>query len=201
MRNKSNYNGGLTREQFLFFEIRTVAALTCKEMSKEDIISKIQSENLFQFPTERMVKSIANTCFKRIDALKSELLVHHLANASVEAARQINLYAIMRQNAIVWEFMTDVIGEKFRTQRFDFSQKDINIFFMELQERVPEITKWSESTIKKIKQVLRKFLVECKYLDNVKSQQLNPVYLFPELEDGILENNDLQVLSAFNYFM
>ncbi len=201
MRNNCNYNGALTREQFLFYEIRTVSMLMCRGMSREDIILQIQNENLFQFPTERMIKSIASTCFKRIDALESEVLVYHLSNAPIEVAKQINLYAIMRQNAIAWDFMTDIIGEKFRTQQFDFSSKDMNVFFMELQQQVPKMAEWSELTLKKIKQVLRKFLVECEYLDDVKSQKLNPVYMFPELEEGIQENHDLQALSAFNCFM
>ena len=74
-----DYNGGLTREQFLFYEIRTVATLLQQGLSRDEILEKIKQENLFQFPTERMISSIANTCFKRIDALESETLVYHLA--------------------------------------------------------------------------------------------------------------------------
>ena len=50
-----DYNGGLTREQFLFFEIRIVAGLVLSGLSREDIVQKIKDENLFQCPTERMI--------------------------------------------------------------------------------------------------------------------------------------------------
>ena len=119
-----DYNGGLTREQFLFYEIRTVATLLQQGLSRDEILEKIKQENLFQFPTERMISSIANTCFKRIDALESETLVYHLANSPADVAKQINLYAMMKYNRIVWDFMTTVIAEKFRTQEFDFSKPD-----------------------------------------------------------------------------
>jgi len=125
----NTYNGGLTREQFLFYEIRTVASLIEQGLSKEEILIKLKEENLFQFPTERMVSSIAKTCFQRIEALRSQVLVHHLANATADVAKQINLYAMMKHNRIVWELMTTVIGEKYRTQEFEFSQKDLNVFF------------------------------------------------------------------------
>ena len=95
------YNGGLTREQFLFYEIRTVASLMTQGLSREEIMNRIKEENLFQFPTERMISSIANTCFKRIDALDSDELVYHLANAPADVAKQINLYAMMKYNRIV----------------------------------------------------------------------------------------------------
>ena len=74
----ADYNGGLTREQFLFFEIRVVASLIAEGLSRDEILKMIQEDNLFQFPTERMISSIAGTCFKRIDALESETLVYQL---------------------------------------------------------------------------------------------------------------------------
>ena len=195
-----DYNGGLTREQFLFYEIRTVATLLQQGLSRDEILEKIKQENLFQFPTERMISSIANTCFKRIDALESETLVYHLANAPADVAKQINLYAMMKYNRIVWDFMTTVIAEKFRTQEFDFSKKDLNVFFFRLQEQNDSVASWSDSTINKIKQVLTRTLVECEYLDSIRATQLNPVTIAPELEDEIRTINETAALAAFNCF-
>ena len=197
---QDHYSGGLTREQFLFFEMRVVAGLAMQGKSREDILAEIFAENLFQFPTERMIRSITNTCFKRIDALNSPELVSYLADSSAEVAKQINLYAIMCENSIAYDFMTEVIGEKYRSQELDFSAKDVNVFFMELAEKVPAVDSWSESTIKKLKQVLVRFLVECEYLENSRSDTLMPVYLYPELEAVIRGNGDTSALAAFNCF-
>lgn len=196
----SDYNGGLTREQFLFYEIRTVASLLTQGLSREEILSTVLAENLFQFPTERMVSSILTTCFKRIDALDSETLVSELANAPADVAKQINLYAMMKYNRIVWDFMTTVIAEKYRTQEFEFSKKDLNLFFFQLQEQNDAIASWSDSTISKIKQVLTKTLVECEYLDSPKATKLNMISIAPELEDELRANNDVAALAAFNCF-
>lgn len=147
-----------------------------------------------------MIKSITKTCFKRMDALHAPELVYHLANASLDIAKQINLYAIMCENRIVYDFLTEVIGEKYRLQDFTFSSKDVAIFFMELSEKVPAVHTWSASTLKKLKQVLVRFLIECDYLENTRSQTLLPVYLYPELEEVIRQKNDLDALPAFNCF-
>lgn len=197
---ESRYNGGLTREQFLFYEIRVMAGLLNDGFSEEEAVQRIADENLFQFPTERMLKSIAKTCLSRIYALDNVQLAAGLATEPFDVAKQINLYAIMRQNRIVWDFMTKVIGEKYRIQDFTYEKKDLNIFFYDLSEQVQEISSWSDSTIAKIKQVLTKFLVECDYLDNARSKRLNNVYLCPELESGIRANGDTEVLPAFNFF-
>lgn len=196
----SDYNGSLTREQFLFFEIRTVSALLLQGLSREEVVKRIKTENLFQFPTERMIVNIAGACFRRIDALDSDALIYHLANSPAYVAKQINLYAMMKYNRIVWDFMTTVIGEKYRTQEFDFSRKDLNVFFFALQEQNDIVASWSDSTITKIKQVLTKCLVECEYLDTNRSKKLNLISISPELEDEIRAANDVAALPAFNCF-
>jgi hypothetical protein len=76
----------------------------------------------------------------------------------------------------------------------------MSAFMFQLQEQNEDVATWSDSTIQKIKQVLTKSLVECGYLDNTKSEVLNPVYLYPELEEEIVSSNDIAALPAFNYF-
>ena len=107
-------------------------------------------------------------------------------SAPAEIAKQINLYAMMRYNRIVWDFMVGVIGEKFRSQDFEFSRKDLNVFFAHLQEQNDAIAKWSESTVNKIKQVLTKVLGGgWRFSTPFKSTRLNPLFLCEELEEGI----------------
>jgi hypothetical protein len=194
------YNGGLTREQFLFYEMRIVANLVNQGLTRDEIAKKIYDENLFQFPTERAINLITRCCFRRLDALESDVLIEQLATASIDVAKQITLYAMMKQNRIVWDFMITVIAEKYRTQDFSFSKKDLNLFFLRLQEQNDDIATWTDGTINKIKQVLLKTLVECEYLDSTKSENLNLIYIVPELEDEIKANNDIAALAAFNCF-
>lgn len=62
--------GGLTREQFLFHETRVVARLmTDENLSDQEIIDRVVLENLFQFPTERMIRNLAEVCVKRLHCL------------------------------------------------------------------------------------------------------------------------------------
>lgn len=197
---RATYSGSLTREQFLIYEMRIVAKLQCQGYDREQILNHIFRENAFQFPTERTIVSITGTCLRRLEALDSPHLVQALAESSMDVSKQINLYAMMRDNRIVWDFMTTVIGEKYRTQDFEFGKKDLNLFFMRLSEQVDGIAGWSDTTVAKIKQVLTKCLVECGYLEKAGSTELKPVCICPELETGIRENNDAAAFAAFNYF-
>lgn len=194
------YNGSLTAEQFLFYEIRIAAKYYIDGKTIEEAIEIIKRDNLFQYPTERQVSRLTRACYKRLDALGNEQLVHELASAPSKIAKQINLYAIMKYNRLVWEFMIQVIGEKYSNQDFNFSRKDLNAFFTRLQAQNDSVSAWSENTVNKIKSVLVRMLVETEYLDGIRSTTLNPVLLCEELEEGIRANNDYEALPAFNCF-
>lgn len=194
------YTGGLTSEQFLFYEMRIVSKQYLEGRSIDEIVEYIKRDNLFQYPTERKISKLARACHRRIVALSNEKLVYELANAPVEVAKQINLYAMMRYNRLVREFMTDIIGEKYRQHDFSYTKKDINVFFSRLREQNDDIAAWSEQTITKLKQVLTKCLIETEMLDSFRASELNPIFISAELESGIRENNDLTALPAFNCF-
>lgn len=194
------YYGGLTAEQFLFYEIRIVSKQYLDGKSIDEIIDYIQRDNLFQYPTEREVSRLTRACYKRLVALHNDKLVYELANAPVEVAKQINLYAMMRYNRLVREFMEGLIGEKYRQHDFSYTKKDINVFFSRLQEQNDDVAAWSEQTIMKLKQVLTKCLIETEMLDSVRDTTLNPIFISSELETGIRENKDLTALAAFNCF-
>lgn len=201
LRKLSPYNAVLTREQFLFYEMRVTARLVVEGLSEEEIYRKIMEENLFQFPTEKSVKGMTKVCLDRLKDMNDAALTEIIAYGSQETAKQVCLYAMMKHYDLVQDFMITVIGEKYRVQDLRFSKLDITVFFMRLQEQDDWVATWSESTITKIKQVLTKMLVETEYLDSNKSDHINPVLLSTVLEDVIRANNDEIVLPAFNCFL
>jgi len=200
--NSSPYKGSaqITREQFLFYEMRTTAKLICEGLEDNEIIDRIVEDNLFQYPTEKSIRRMAKACIVRLKGICDIDLVEAVASQSSETAKQICLYAMMKQYRLVWDFMITVIGEKYRMQNFSFSQMDVNVFFMQLQEQDDYVAGWSESTMKKIRQILIRVLVENEYLDDIKADHINPVWLNPVLENAIRSNNDDRALAAFNCF-
>lgn len=194
------YLASMTREPFLFYEMRITARIMLEGLSDEEIAQKIITENSYQYPTERSLKQISNGCIKRLRSLENVSLIHVIANQPVEISKQACLYAMMRYNRLVWEFMITVIGAKYSAGDRNFSKMDLSVFFMQLQEQNDVVATWSDTTIQKLKQILCRILVECEYLDSIKSDTLNPVYLYPELENAIRANGDNIVLPAFNCF-
>lgn len=193
-------SGQITREQFLFYEMRTTAKLMEEGLEENEIIQRIVDDNLFQYPTEKSIQQMAKTCINRLKGMDDESLITAIATQPTDTSKQICMYAMMKQYRLIWDFMITVIGEKYRMQNFSFSKMDVNVFFMQLQEQDDYVAGWSDSTVSKIRQVIIKVLVENEYLDNIKADHINPVWLNPILENAIRNNNDDRALSAFNCF-
>ena len=170
-------------------------------LSDEAVVKKIVDQNLFQYPTEKSITRMAKACIKRLQAMEDDSLIFAIASQPTDVAKQICLYALMKQSRLVYEFMLTVIGEKYRLRDTSFGKIDFNIFFMRLQEQSDTVASWSDSTITKLKQVIARVLVETEYLDNIKADHLNSVWLHPVLENSIKNSGNTAVLPAFNCFL
>lgn len=198
LRQSSYYNAAITREQFLFYEVRITARLVCKGLGKDEVVDQIVKGNLFQYPTEKSVRKMALACLRRLDALNDRSLVEKIATLPSDVAKQICLYAMMRQYRLVWDFMITVVGSKYKNCDMSFGRMDLNVFLMRLQEQDASVAAWSEKTVSKIKQVLARILVDNEYLDSTTADHLNPVLIHPILENAIRSNGDTVALAAFN---
>lgn len=189
----------ITREQFLFHEMRVVAKLLLEEKSDSEIIGEVVTNNLFQYPTEKSLNNITKVCLARFHQTESKELIDIVANGSSDAAKQACLFLMMNYYRIVWEFMIGVIGEKYRTQDLSFTKMDLNSFFTRLQEQNEVVASWSDATINKCKQILKKILIENGYLDNQKSEVLNNILLDLSVKEAIENINNRDALIAFGY--
>ena len=160
------YKASITREQFMFYEMRTTAKLLMEGLTDAEAVKRIISENLFQYPTEKQIRSQALACIKRLHGMNDESVT--------------------------------VIGEKYRNRDMSFGRRDLNVYFIRLQEQIDSVAAWSDTTVAKAKQVLLRVLVENEYLDATEADHLNPVWLDSQLENAIRANHDEAMLPAFN---
>ncbi len=184
----------------MLYEMKITAGLLLSGISRREAAEKIKKNNLYQYPTEKELSRVTKACFNRIDALDSGDLLKVLTTGPVDDAKQVNLYALMRYNAVVGDFMYLVIGEKYRTLDYSFSRGDLDLFFYNLSLDNPKVASWTEKTIQKMEQIITKILAECSYIDSIKSVKLNIVTPFPLLKNVMEERNDIRALRAFNCF-
>ena len=64
----AEYSGKITAEQFLFYEMRIAAKFYLDDIPVTSAIQMVREENLFQYPTERLIPRMVRTCYTRLDA-------------------------------------------------------------------------------------------------------------------------------------
>ena len=194
------YNGALTREQFLYPEMRIAAQMKFAGMTDSEILKKVCEENLFQYPTDKELRSKCRACLKRVASLEARPeMLRALAEGMASEARQAALIAMMCQSRLLAEFMVSVIGEKYRNLDFSLTRLDVNLFFDRLRQQDADVARWSEQTVSRIKSVFRQCLRGAGFMAP-GSDALQPVYL-PEAFVLEMRRTGLGCfLPAFNIF-
>ncbi len=245
------YRGSITREQWLVNETRIVARLRADEAltDADEVIEKVVAENLFGYPTERTVKSVARACNRRLEALFEPAsghegaaagpgqsgqivaeghaaaspfaegpasaspfpdtpagavgdsatynqLLYLVAHGTTEQLRQTNLYAMARDNRVVWDFLTALVGPKVERCDYYLSKREIASFVEGLGAQDEKAATWSDATKNKIRQVLSTCLEACS-MYNRKTEELTCPLLDIELEGLMRSNGDQALLPAF----
>jgi len=132
---------------------------------------------------------------KRVQVL-DETMLQYLIEKPSESAKIINLYAIMKANRLVMEFIMEIVGEKFAVNNLTLDKKDMNEFFLEKREQSEHIARWKDYTITKLKQVLLRILSESGILNDRDGKTLQRPSLDPEVIRHIEAEGELALLKA-----
>lgn len=204
----------LTREQFLPHEMRIVAALRMQGASDEQVIVRVKSENLFQYPTERMVANRATVCLRRLDAMvptdavcaargidpktaveAASSLTRLMASGTPTQADQAIFYSMICRYDIVRELVLVEVGERLQNFDYAFTAVDLNAFMTCFTTEYPDAARWTEATVKRIKGSLRHagLIGEGQ---GPESERLSPLFLDSDVERALVQLGEQSLIAA-----
>jgi len=212
----------LTREQFLPHEMRIVAALRMQGASDEQVIVRVKSENLFQYPTERMVANRATVCLRRLDAMvptdavcaargidpntaveAASSLTSLMASGAPTQADQAIFYSMICRYDIVRELVLVEVGERLQNFDYAFTAVDLNAFMTRFTTEYPDAARWTEATVKRIKgslrQTLRQTLRHAGLIgegQGPESERLSPLFLDSDVERALVQLGEQSLIAA-----
>ena len=195
MENLQKYSAKLTGESFLLQELKIVAKLKKEGYKDKEIRNMILDDNLFQYKFKSSISRRITPLMQRINLLDDKLIDMLLEN-SLEDGRIINLYVIMKNDRLFFEFMDEIISKKFGANNEILEKKDINIFFEAKQEQNEEVAKWSEATVAKVKQVIRKILIEAKVIEDIKSGAIHKIIISNRVKEHLLKLGEEKYILA-----
>ncbi len=189
------YYANLTGEPFLYSELKQVAKLALAGLSIPEIRIKIQTENLFQYDTNKSIEKILRATLKRV-AVLDETLLTLLVQGSLHTSKLVALIAIMKTNRLFLEFMEEVYLEKVRLGEKELEPRDFRIFFANKAEQSPQVAGWQDYTLKKLAQVFNVILFGAGLINNTKQKILTPPLVEEELANHLRNSGDTRIIVA-----
>ena len=138
--------------------------------------------NVLQTRTESSAKRIIREVITRLQCLTPEELTL-LTNSARSDQNSILWIAVCRNYTFIREFAVEVIREQYLNFQYDLSYEDFDSFFYRKMEWNEELETISDSTRKKLRQILFKILREVDIISEDKS--IIPAVLPPYLIDII----------------
>lgn len=189
------YSVTITGASFLFYELKQVVGLKVQGLKEPEIKEKVSTDNLFQYEVKSSIKRSLPSVLRRASVL-DETLCQMVLEQSLESGKVINLYAIMKTDKLFFEFMNEVIREKFQTDNYLLEKKDLNLYITSKAEQNAGVAAWTEQTITRLKQVYVKVLNDSGLLKDKKTGELSRLMMDEQLKRHLIQIGDIAYVRA-----
>lgn len=164
----------------------TIARLYLELGDWNEVKEKAIADNVLQSRVVSTLKRLSREIISRLNNLTTEEL-----NLLVESDHQQQAYltwlAICRHHKFIADFATEVLRERFITFKTDLQYSDFDIFFNRKCDWHSELDSLSDSTKKKLRQIIFRMLREANFLDS--NNIIQHTILSPKLLSIVLSNS------------
>jgi hypothetical protein len=174
--------------------------IACQEYQRTKdlgvIVQKSISDNIFMVSTERRRKELAYKIIARMAAL-DDFIIQKIAESPYNTASVLSLYALMKTDRLVCEFMNEVIKDKIELMNYRLTDVELNQFILCKAQQSEKIAKWKDSNKIQVKSALRKLLIDAGILRDLGSVfMIMPPILDTSICNHIEEIGDKKYLEA-----
>lgn len=184
MPRKLKYSSNIKDKGLLGKELKTAAELYCQGNSYEKIVELSINENIFQVNTERRRKEMADCIVVRMKYL-DDFSLRRIAEGTIFLANTLSLYAMMKTNPLVYDFMNEVYREKAELMINRITDADMNQFMNVKAQRIEAVANWTDGNKEKVRGALRNALIEAGALRDMGSFYM---VLVPVLDMDLVQN-------------
>lgn len=184
MARKRKYSSNIKDKGLLGKELKSAAELYSQGLSYEKISVQSINDNIFQVNTERRRKELADCVITRMKYL-DDFTLKKVADGTIVLAGIISMYAILKINPFVYDFMNEVYREKAELMINRITDADINQFMDVKSQQVEEVGKWTDGNKERVKGALRNMLIEAGMIRDMGSFHM---ILVPVMDTDIVKN-------------
>ena len=181
------YNASATKHRFWFVEAKETARLL-NAYTMDEVREIVLETNMYQQKQKARLINEFGCIRKRLEALPEEL-VKMMVTADLKTAKLINFIACMASDSLLFDLMYELYRDKLYMEATNLTDADLNIFFKDKQDQNEKVASISEASIKKLKQVYCKYMMEAGLLSGKPTERIiEKPYIEPELAYALQRN-------------
>lgn len=175
-----HYDSDLIGGSLQVRESRIVADLLLQDASPEQWHEVIQQQNRLQKRAPASAKRVAQAIRKRLERLDAPFW-RAIRDGDDELATQVVFCSALERNLLLVEFIETVLKDAFVTRAGVLEPYHWNEFLDERSHRDSAITTWTESSRKKMAQVVYRMLAEVGLLKSTRNMKLQNLMIRSEV--------------------
>ena len=192
-----SYDSDLIGGSLLVREARIIADLLLSKANDAEWKRVIQTENRLQKRSPATAKRQASALRKRLERL-DEPFWRALRDGDDELATQVAFVAALERNLLLVEFVETVLKDAFILRAEKLAQYQWMDFLEDRAHRDPTIAGWTESSKKKMGQVVFRILAEVGLLQSTRSLRLQNILVRPEVNVLLEDSRRYRIKACLN---
>ena len=152
-----DYSAKLTAEPFLYNETKIIAEYILNGEDVNELKKRNIEENLIHYKKPKSIQRVNSPIFRRLSVLDEEML-REFIYSDIDTSRYILLYAIMKTDKLVRDFVIEVYKDKLLMRKGYIEKIDIDNWYEDKCTISQTLRERSESTTNKLKQVIMKIM-------------------------------------------
>lgn len=192
-----DYSAKLTGEPFLYNETKIIGEYLLSGENAQELKRKNIEENLIKHKKLGSIKRANAPIFRRLEIMNNEIL-ENFVYSDVETSKYLLVYAIMKTDKLVRDFIVEVYKEKIVLRNEYIEKYDIDRWYEIKKESSILLKSKSEITNNKLKQVIMKILQDSGLVakeTNKKFRIIKPI-LNDKFINLLEDNGDIEYAKA-----
>ena len=150
-------------------ETKIIAQYLLDGISSEELKRKNIDENLIKYKSPKSIVRVNSPIFRRLNVMDREML-DEFVHTDIETSKYILLYAIMKTDRLVRDFVVEVYKDKLLMRKDYIEKFDIDNWYEEKCILSKNLRERTESTSAKLKQVIMKILQDSELVTKEKDR-------------------------------
>lgn len=187
------YRADITAGALKVPESRRIADLLLKGIDAAAWRTALYQQNILQVRRSETARRLAQLIRARLLTMEAGLWTL-VREGSTRVATHACLAAAVKQSALLGDFLDLVLREQYRLFATALSSKVWEAYLADCRGRDPEMPRWNDSTIARLRSSVFQILAQAGYIENTRTLKLQSAQLSAPVVDYLKEHHEQYVL-------